>query len=171
MPFNEIAAIIPASGKGGRFGTPKANAGLNGKTFAQMVHATLKEAGITKIILAEAYDTPDQLSTIRQAVREKLPPQATGIVVFPVDHPFVLAATVRALCNAWLSNRDAAIRPIYEGKPGHPVIIPAWLDLDQDDGGQGLAGLIRSQACTVIDLPVDDRGVVRNINAREDLNN
>ena len=33
MPFSDILALIPASGKGKRFGQPKHKALLNGKTY------------------------------------------------------------------------------------------------------------------------------------------
>ena len=169
MPFEDIVAIVPASGKGRRFGQPKNKALHSGKTFTEMIRTALEEAGIKRVAIASGLETPDMLSTLRQAVRELKDSQATGYLIWPVDHPFVSAMTARALCEAFLAQPDAVIRPSYHGRSGHPVLIPAWLNLEQNDAGQGLAGLIRSQVCTVIDIPVDDASVLRNVNTLFDL--
>ncbi len=171
MPCNEIAAIIPASGRGERFGGPKAGASLGAVTFLERILSTLKDAGITDLFVAQDYDTPDMLATLRRAISELGPHHARAYLIFPVDHPFVQPATVRSLRAAWNSNPDAIFRPAYRGQPGHPVIIPAWLDLERDDGGNGLAGIIRAQVCSVIDVPVEDPEILRNVNYPKDLEN
>ncbi len=169
MPYPEIIAIIPASGKGERFGMPKADAVLNGQPFIEHIQSTLQEAGVGKVFVARDYDTPDMLSTIKLAVEELSPNQALGYLIFPVDHPFVSTLTISSLCDAFLAMPDAVFRPSFNGSIGHPIVIPAWLDLAADDFGQGLAGIIRSQVCSVIDLPVDDDAVQRNVNYPKDL--
>ena len=50
MPFSDILALIPASGKGKRFGQPKHKALLNGKTFTDCIINTLKEAEMNNIV-------------------------------------------------------------------------------------------------------------------------
>lgn len=169
MPFSEITAIIPASGRGERFGGPKADAVLGSSTFLERIQTTLAAAGISNVSVAQVFGTPNMLATLRRAVRELSPSSTKAYLIFPVDHPFVLPETVIALCEAWISNPDAVYRPAYQGRTGHPVLIPAWLDLEQNDQGQGLAGIIRNQACTVVDLPVEDFAVIRNINTPKDL--
>ncbi len=167
--YDAITAIIPASGKGERYGLPKAEARLREKPFAEHIAETLAEAGVNHVVVALGYDTADMLGTLRQAVAEAGSRKPAGYLVWPVDHPFLRLETIVVLCQAFVSNPDAVIRPVYEGSPGHPVLIPAWIDLNADDRGCGLAGIIRSQACTFIDLPVDDDAVLRNVNLPSDL--
>lgn len=169
MPWPELTAIIAAAGKGERFGGPKAEAVLENSTFLDRVRTTLGAAGVSEVYVAQGIDTPDMLATLRHAVRELASPLITGYLIIPVDHPFVRPETVTSLCAAWSSNPDAVYRPSYQGRSGHPVIIPAWLDLNADAGGQGLAGIIRAQACSVIDVPVDDPEILRNVNYPKDL--
>lgn len=168
-PCSEIIAVIPASGTGGRFGGPKVDAAIGSQTFAERISETLKQAGIEQIHIARDLDTPDMLATLRLALQEVRTPEAKACLVFPVDHPFVKQGTVISLCAAWQASPGKVFRPVFQGRPGHPVLIPLWLDLDADDQGQGLAGIIRSQACSVIDVPVDDAAVLRNINYPNDL--
>jgi CTP:molybdopterin cytidylyltransferase MocA len=61
------------------------------------------------------------------------------------------------------------IRPSCNGKTGHPVLIPSSLDLFIDDNEEGLASIIRTQAKGIIDLPVEDKGILLNINRPENL--
>jgi CTP:molybdopterin cytidylyltransferase MocA len=169
MPSCEISAVIPASGKGGRFGRPKARAVYKGKTFAEHIISTLRQAGIKNHFVADVYDTPDMLSTLRLAFRDMDFSGAKGFLIWPVDHPFVRASTVSSLCKAFMASPDAVVRPSFEGAHGHPVVIPAWLDLNENDAGEGLAGLMRAQVCTMIDVPVSDKAILRNINYLRDL--
>lgn len=169
MPWPKIVAIVPASGKGTRFGGAKAEARIADQTFAERIETTLRGAGITQIHIARNLDTPDMLATLRQVIAGIKPNQAEGYLIWPVDHPLVQPSTVVALCEAWSASPDAVFRPVYQGKSGHPVLVPAWVDLGQDDLGQGLAGIIGNQVCTVVDLPVDDPGVLRNINQPSEL--
>ncbi len=171
MLFTDIVALIPASGKGERFGLPKSEAKLGGLSFCERIEATLDQAGVVRVSIARDWDTPDMLSTLRVCVKNTPQHDVKGWLVFPVDHPYVKAETVTQLCQAFMQMPDAVIRPTYQGKSGHPVLIPVWLDFSEEDGGLGLAGLIRSQACTVIDLPVDDPGILKNVNHPEDMEN
>lgn len=169
MRFERIVAIIPASGKGERFGQPKADACLWGKPFIEHIRETLAAAGVYSVVVAAGCDTPDMLATLRRAVAENRSGDTLGWLVWPVDHPFLRLETIVVLCQAFVSNPNAVVRPVFEGNPGHPVLIPAWFDLDREGQGPGLAGIIRCQARSYIDLPVDDDAVLRNVNLPSDL--
>lgn len=168
MPLSELLAIIPASGKGERFGKPKADAEIDGISFAEHISGLLRSGGVENIVLARYPDSPDMLSSIQRAVKEH--PGFQAWLIWPVDHIFVRPATLQALLDTWTAKPDAVLRPVCDMRYGHPVIVPAWLELEAEHHGQGLAGLIRTQVCTVIDVPVEDIGILRNVNRKEDLN-
>lgn len=167
--MSDLAAIILASGRGTRYGAPKAEASLENGTFLDRILATLQAAGILSTLAALGLETPDMLSTLRQVAGHFTPDRHSGILIWPVDHPLVKPETVVALGEAFSAHPEAVLRPTYKGERGHPIILPAGFDLSGDDAGRGLAGIIRTNACTVIDLPVDDPGILRNINRPEDL--
>lgn len=169
MRFEGIVAIIPASGKGERFGMPKADAMLEGKSFADVIRECLTQAGIEQVVIAKNLDTGSMLQTLRVAINELDATPSLGYLIHPVDHPFVRDETITRLIETFISLPDAVIRPSFQGRSGHPVILPHWLDFFADDDGKGLAGLIRAQVCTVIDVPVDDPGILRNVNTINDL--
>jgi len=182
--MEQVIAIILASGKGTRFGMPKAEAGYNGVSFLERISTTLQEAGILHVHIAQGYDTPDMLSTLKQAVAElekgwipasagttssSKPPYYSGYLIFPVDFPFVSSETVKKLIEAHDKQPDAVIRPCYYGFSGHPIIIPATLDIYTDDHGKGLKGVILFSGKPVNDIQVYDEGIHKNINYQKDL--
>lgn len=88
--------------------------------------------------------------------------------LWPVDHPFVEVDTLRAL-EAALDKHDVA-RPRFDGRGGHPPLIAkrAWERLSrcgEVDGGARavIAGL------DVVDVVVQDRGVVRDVDLPGDV--
>lgn len=88
--------------------------------------------------------------------------------LWPVDHPEVAPATLRALIAA-LAQHEAA-RPTYEGRGGHPPLIARSLfaRLAACADAEGGARSVLAAADT-IDVPVSDRGCVRDVDTPADL--
>lgn len=174
MPCKGIIAIILASGKGTRFGMPKAEAGFAGKSFVEHIKNTLIDAGINRIVVADSYHSPDMLATLRLAVadimlREGGKGGANAYLIFPVDFPFVTASSILELAQAHQTHPNAVIHPMFMSRRGHPIIIPAGINLLADDEGKGLREVIAKNNLSHIDVPVLDTGVLSNINTQEDL--
>jgi molybdenum cofactor cytidylyltransferase len=95
-------------------------------------------------------------------------PGYDGYLVHPVDHPEVSSDTIRALMAAF---GNAAVKPRYRSRAGHPVIIPSSLAamIEGTDVNGGLAAVIRSSGTPITLVDVEDPGVIRNINTKEDL--
>lgn len=99
------------------------------------------------------------------AALETCPADAAWL--WPVDHPVIARATLETLAST-LGGHDVA-RPVYQGRGGHPPLIArgGWRALagcDQVDGG---ARAVIAKL-DVVDVPVDDPGVVRDIDTPED---
>jgi CTP:molybdopterin cytidylyltransferase MocA len=174
MPCKSIVAIILASGKGTRFGMPKAEAGLDGISFLARIKASLSNAGIGRIVVADSYNSPDMLATLRLAVADIMLQEgelgaANAYLIHPVDFPFVLPATIVELIQAHQNSPNSVIHPTHNGRRGHPIIIPAGLNLLADDEGKGLREVIAKNNLSHLNVPVFDTGVISNINTPEDL--
>ena len=179
-----VAGLILAGGAGTRFGGPKAFALLpDGRTFLEACAGTLRVAGVDPVV-ATLPAGADAAATLVTAVALPAPGLAMfesvalglrrlvtsaeweRVVVLPVDHPLVTAATVRALADA---GGDAAI-PAHRGKHGHPVVLARAVAEGIAAGalcGPTLREVLR--AVSVRDVPVDDPGVVANCNSPEAL--
>ncbi len=90
-----------------------------------------------------------------------------AIFVWPVDHPAVSLRTIAALWSA--ADTDRVWIPCWQSRRGHPALVGRALlpDMLAVPPGMGLRELWRARADAVGELPVDDPGVVTNIDTPE----
>ncbi len=181
----KFAGLILAGGEGRRFGGPKAFARLpDQRTFleacrdamtgagARPVAATLPPGhtgdGIGGVRMLPLPETGlDMLASLRWGLRHLISEKPWSVVVvLPVDHPLVNAATVRELA----ATQGPAVIPSWRGKHGHPIAIarePAERIARQQLAGETLRDILRT--LDAVTLPVDDPGVTANCNTPESL--
>jgi molybdenum cofactor cytidylyltransferase len=82
----------------------------------------------------------------------------------------VSAETVRAVIAAYERKR-AIVSPRYRGKRGHPVALPASLrdEIRLADPRATLHDVIHAHTDMRVDIDVEDRGIVRDVDRPEDL--
>jgi molybdenum cofactor cytidylyltransferase len=95
----------------------------------------------------------------------------TSVLLWPVDHPFVQAMTLRRLCTA--ADNDAMgvwFIPTFEGLGGHPVFLkPAALPRLLSLGpAVPLRTLLPGFGPQVVRVPVEDPGVRANVDTMQD---
>jgi len=168
MPSADIIAIIPASGKGARFGMPKVNASFRGRSFCDHIISCLSDAGINDYRVANYPEATDMLHSIQIAIKELCPPLPNAFLIYPVDHPLVLASTITKLYSAHRRYPSAIIKPLFKNRSGHPIIVPGDMDFDASVEG-GLRALIRACGKMIVYVETDDMGILQNINSPKDL--
>ena len=186
-----IEAIILAAGKGERLGAIKPLVSIDGEpALAQVIH-TIKEAGIENIVVvlghaAETvkarvdltgsrvitnprYETGMAGSLIRGI--ESVSPAASGILIFHVDMPSVMAETIRAVIErAEQGARIAA--PSYRAQRGFPVFLhrSCFKELMPTlTGSVGARRYIAQHLEKLVLVEVDDPGAICDIDRPEDL--
>ena len=184
-----IYTLVLAAGSSTRLGGhPKALlTTTTGKTFVQQIAETAKAAGsggVYVVIGAPHGDPikkrlppgvgtctnprPDRgmLSSIESGL-QSLPQNASGVLIWPVDHPLVHVDTVRAILSAAPSK---IIVPIHNGKGGHPVRIPRarFGDISSLSPDVGLRQLFELHADKVERLNVDDEGIHVDVDTQAD---
>lgn len=179
------AAVVPAAGSGERFGGPKLRADVAGTPLIERTVGSLRDAGIDDLVLVVGPDTgmlveardvtvvvnPDpsrgMFSSLQAGLAEVV---ADAILVLPGDMPFVRPATIRSLVQAFEA-RGGIVSPRCGGKRGHPVVLPASLqqEIVGSDPGSTLHHVLNAHRDLRIDLDVDDRGVLRDVDTKEDL--
>jgi molybdenum cofactor cytidylyltransferase len=187
-----LAAAILAAGESRRMGFPKALMEVRGATFVEnLLRATehprielrrvVLGAGAAQIQAqlglsdAQVVINPDwesgQLSSIQCAVRNFLPFDPEAIIICPVDHPLISARLVEELIRAFDFQRRAVTLPTYQGRRGHPVIFRRDLfdELLQASAGIGAREVVWAHPNDVAEVPVDEEGVVLNLNDPEAL--
>ena len=188
-----IAAVILAAGAGRRLGgVAKALLPLRGASYLAAIAATARSAGICDavVVVGEPFaaEVAAHARQLQLRVRVNPAPErgmassvalgfaaiaggpAAAAWLWPVDHPAVTAATLRALIEALDASGAEVARPSYRGRGGHPPLIaralwPALVGCTAlPDGARGVVRAARS-----VGVEVDDPGAVHDVDTPDDL--
>lgn len=180
--------ILLAAGAGTRFGGGKLLAPLHGRPLVlhalaalqtavdeviaavrpgdDALHTALREAGARLAVCARAADGMGH--SLADAARQV--PAGCSVLVALGDMPAIQQDTMRRL-RAALDAGAAVAVPVYRGRRGHPVgfaagLVPALTTLD---GDQGARALLQQHQAEVLEVAVDDAGIVTDIDTPADL--
>lgn len=181
-----IAGIIVGAGAGKRFGGPKAIATLrDGRRFVDAAAETARDAGLSPLVtvLPPGVEAPhgavyvvnaradgEQVVSVRLGLAQLANTTVVGVVVWPVDHPFVTLETVLAVIDGARRTGAPIVRPQFEGEHGHPVFFhrDTWRELMTVADG-GARAVVHAYGTRVAHVAVRDRGVLRDIDLPSDL--
>src|SRR5438874_729555 len=87
-----------------------------------------------------------------------------------VDAPMVTADTIAILIAVFSSTLAPIVRPRYEGRHGHPVIFSRAVfdDLRRADPSMGAKAVLRAHENAIVNVDVDDPGIVADVDTPED---
>ncbi len=187
-----IPGLVLAAGASRRMGRPKAllPLGTSGQSFARVICDTLMAAGVAPIVVVTRVELRDHLSDVLPGVALVVNPDpdrgqlwsllagldALGTpdaaLVTLVDLPLFQPSTVASLLTAWHQTRAPLVRPLYQGRHGHPVIFGAPLleALRSADVDLGAKPVVYRFLADAVSVPVDDRGTVEDIDTPEAYN-
>ena len=183
FPFG---CVILAAGAGMRFGEPKAGALVRaGVRFIDAVVETARLAGADPIVVVvppgfaapagvRAVVNPnaagEQIKSVRLGLGQLTNSTAVGALLWPVDHPFVRLESALAVIDAAKRTGAPIVIPTYEGRRGHPAwfVRDAWRELVTVADG-GARTVVHAYGPRVIEVPVTDAGVVRDVDTPADL--
>jgi molybdenum cofactor cytidylyltransferase len=189
MTGKRIAAVVLSGGKSERMGTPKALLDYRGVTFLERILSSIRSAGIPDVVVVAGhhyhviaaefpkstitYNAEYELgmSTSVQAGLRALPGAVDGALIFLVDHPLVEPATIRSLCSRLAAGR--IILPAYKGRRGHPIVLASELftEVLNLPPELGLNSVVRRIRDRVLEVDVNDAGVLRDIDTPEQYAN
>lgn len=179
------AAVIPAAGSSERFGPHKLRADVSGKPLIERTIASLRDAGVDDIVVVTGPEADGVIgerdvhivvnrepgrgmfSSIQAGMEDLV---ADAVLVLPGDMPFVRPATIRSLLQVFEA-RGGIVSPRYQGKRGHPVVLPERLvaEVLAAEPTSTLHQVISQHRDARVDLDVDDPGVLRDVDRPEDL--
>jgi molybdenum cofactor cytidylyltransferase len=93
-----------------------------------------------------------------------------GVLVAPVDSPLIGAATVSALLAVFSATGAPIVRACHQGRHGHPVLFSrdVFHDLRHADPAIGARAVLRAREAAIVNVEVDDPGVVTDVDTPED---
>jgi molybdenum cofactor cytidylyltransferase len=182
-------AIVPAAGRSRRFGSQKLLADVGGEPLLNRTLRAILDAGVGRAVVVTAphadlssvallADSRVSLATNPDPDRGMLSSIQAGlahasgdpILVLPADMPFVAPGTI-ALVRDECIRRLRAVIPVSGGLRGHPVAFPGTLRqlVLQAPAEVTLKDALGSAFADADELAVDDPGVLRDVDRREDL--
>jgi len=116
-------------------------------------------------ILINPHPKRGMLSSILIGLKE-IETSCTGFFLYPIDYPLVRQATFHKLLLAHHSDPEKIIKPACNGQHGHPIVFPKSLfqALREAPLDQGARFVIRKYSHHIINIDVDDPGILININ-------
>ncbi|NIN72598.1 MAG: NTP transferase domain-containing protein [Gemmatimonadetes bacterium] len=184
-----IAGIVLAGGRSQRMGRPKGTLKVGEETFLERAVRVLREGGCGDIVVVLGVDAPqlpgltmgsgvratkggegpEQIDSLRAGLRA-LPATAEAAVVIPVDHPLIEPNTVTTIIETFEACRAPVVRVFHGGRGGHPVLFAANVfdELLSSELPEGARTVIRAHDGDLVEVDVDDPGVLIDINTPAD---
>lgn len=189
MTESRIAGIVLAAGASSRMGRPKPELELEGRTFLQRCIEVLLAGGCELVVavVANPATAPaerregvlwarnarkgsETIDSIRIGLAE-VPTDCAAALILPVDAPAVRPETVQRLIAGFrAASRAEMVRPVYAGRPGHPTLFARGLFAELAEPGlaHGAQTIVQRHSTGRVDVPVEDPGVIGNVNTPED---
>jgi molybdenum cofactor cytidylyltransferase len=183
-----VIAVVPAAGKGERFGGNKLLARIKGEPLINWTLWSLLDGGVERIVVVTAPSTdlssvplmkdprvrfvvnPDPSPGMLSSVQVGIAAAEGGdpILILPGDMPFVASSTVTAVTVACIRH-DQVVVPTFDQRRGHPIAVPA-MARDVILSAPASATLKAALAAAPrLELPVGDLGILRDVDLPEDL--
>lgn len=181
--------LVPAAGFAERFGSDKLLVKVGDRPMIRATVESLLKGGVERVVvvvppgpdaLRAALEPLKGVTLVTNPSRERgmfssiqagaRAAEGDPILVLPGDQPWVEPATVAALLARY-AEANAIVSPRFNGKRGHPVVIPGRYRAKIVDAKEGatLHDVIKAHAAERIDIDVQDRGVVRDVDVPGDL--
>ena len=190
-----VPGTVIAAGRSMRMGRSKALLPFGRSypvTFLQHITDAMRQAGLEDILVVGRPDDEalrrsveglagrarfvqnasherGQLTSIVAAVNAVDRPGVRGLLVMPVDMPFVRAATIASVMDAFATSAASIVRPAHGGRHGHPVIFDrsSFDALRHADPSVGAKSVLRAHAARVLNVGVEDEGVLTDVDSLE----
>jgi molybdenum cofactor cytidylyltransferase len=187
------SVILLAAGKSERMGTCKQLLDIGGKTAIQLCIENLLKAEFYDITVVtgcfhneiekslSGYDVKfavndnknsDMAESIRIGfkktdIEKKQDSEISGIMIHLSDHPLVKPSTLKKIAEEYSISNDRIIIPVYNGRKGHPVVLPGYILRKIETGGT-LRDLISAENARVKPAEVDDMGILFDMDTPDD---
>lgn len=187
-----VAALVLAAGQSRRMGYNKLLVPLeSGKLVIQQTIDTILDTPAWPVIVVTGYHSVQ----LTAAIGEKsvicifnpnygcgmssslktglvgIPDDTQAVLVALGDMPWIETETIIKLLAAHRLDGMAVCRPVYRGQHGHPVLWPRryFEEMGQLTGDIGARSLLETHAHQVLEVTVNDPGVLLDIDTQADL--
>ena len=184
----KFSSVILAAGESSRVGSDKLSLPLGTRSILEHTIENFSSDAVAEIIIVTGKFIPKiQKDLLSQKVRwihnplyeagmssslkkgfESLDPSVDAVFVTPADLPLFSPQTIEQM--AAMFSPQKIIIPTFQGKKGHPVLLDrAYVDQClTEESEKVLYEVIKKNTPAVIFLPVEDEGILLDIDTMED---
>jgi len=180
-----VPGLVLCAGRSSRMGRPKAllPTSKTGETFIGRIVRVLREGGVDDVIVVVSPAVPSldhalghensssrvvlnpspgrgQLSSLLVGLRAVDRPGVGGIMVTLVDVPLIDVETVSRLREVHRRTRAPVVRPVQDGRHGHPVIFDRSVfdELRDADPATGAKAVVHAHSRDSVEISVETNG-------------
>lgn len=184
--MKKTGAVLLAAGMSSRMEAFKPMLPFGSSTISIHLVTMLKDMGIDPVVVVtgyrgdelqqhlfftgvrfvnnERFQETQMFDSVRMGIKA-ISGECERLMVLPVDLPAIMPDTLRQLMMI-----DAPIvRTVCHHQPGHPILL--WSEVAKKlcsyQGPEGLRGAVKHSGIAVTNLEVDDEGIYRDLNTRE----
>jgi molybdenum cofactor cytidylyltransferase len=191
--MREIWAIILAAGESKRMGFPKMLLDFNGSTMLEIVIRSVKNSAVSNILVVlGAYRNELVEMVAKQNVNYcyndnykdgmlssvkcgfgNLPADFDAVLIFQGDQPLISPEVVNMLITSFRTSVKGIVIPVHNGIRGHPILIDKKYrnDIVNLDASEGLRALAHLFSDDVLEVEVNDPGILRDFDTYEEYKN
>lgn len=191
-PF--VSAVVLAAGMSRRMGTLKQLVRFGEHTLLEHTLNAVRASSIGETILVLGYQADqirsgillednvrviindnykDGMSTSIRRGLEAVSPDANAALIILADQPFLKSSVIDQLIAQYGNSNAAILYPVYKGFRGNPVLVDRSLfpEMTQITGDIGCRSIFGLHSKKIRKVPVDDIGILVDIDTVEDLSN
>ncbi len=186
-----VAAVVLAAGMSRRMGTPKQLLRIGGETILERTLKNVRASNVGEIILVLGHAVEDVQRTItteglkvvvnleyQQGLGTSLSsglaavePGAAAALIILADQPWVSSETLNRLIECHQQRKPQIIVPTYRKFRGNPVLLDrsVFQEMRALKGDVGCRAIFGNHTEGICKMPVDDPGILLDIDSRDDL--
>lgn len=193
MNDRRVGAVVLAAGRSARMGEPKQLLRVGERTVLERTLENVRRAGVEEIVMVLGYsaeeirrelpaDLSDGLRIIvnrkyeegmASSLREGLSAvsgQMDGALIVLADQPFVRSETIDRIIERYRGSDAEIVIPFCKGRRGNPVLLDraVFHEAMGLEGDTGFRSIFGSHAGGIVEVHVDDDGILLDIDDRAD---
>lgn len=188
-----VGAVVLAAGRSTRMGEPKQLLRIGGHLALGRVLETVRAAGVDEIVLVLGFAAEEIQKRIDPALFEgvqavlnqqfadgmagslraglsSLSADTDAALIALADQPLVRSSTMKRIVAEYRASTAEIVIPFYKGQRGNPVLLGRGIFAEamKLHGDIGCRALFAGRAQEILELEVDDPGILQDMDTRDD---
>ena len=184
-----VAAVVLAAGMSRRMGTPKQMLRMGDETILERTLKNVRASKVSEIVLVLGHAADEVQKTIAtEGLKVVVNPDyqqgmgtslrfglaavdADAALIVLADQPWISSNTFNRLIECHQERKPQIIVPTYRGFRGNPVLLDrsVFHEMQALKGDVGCRAIFGDHVGNILKLPVDDPGILMDIDSHDDF--